>query len=93
MLLLSTFRVSSNLTRKLGDTDPGFGMHWKFIAGFCACNNYMSPCVAVTICSTLANKLNLTHTDSILTSLYEKLTRCLTEILRIARYASKSTHS
>ena len=53
---------------KVGQADLVLGMHQGSLVGLCM-QYYKSLCAAVTICFTLVNIQ--THTDSILTSLYE----------------------
>ena len=64
-------------TRKVGQTDLVFGMRSGFISRSVHVRLQVCVCSAVTICSTLVNiQTHIhTHTDSILTSLYESSAR------------------
>ena len=58
------------MTREVGQTDLFLACDQGSLVGL-RMQDYKSLCAAVTICSTLVNIQ--THTDNILTSLYEKL--------------------
>jgi len=78
MLIHAHFFRRPILTSKVGHTDLVFGVRSDSLVGMCT-QDYKSPCKAITICFTLINiQTHIcphTHTNSILISLFDKLSQ------------------